>query len=72
MEVPKHSPKSTNKPISKQRQCLIEEFENEWKEEEQEIEEMIGSQLLDSLDLDFGTLARGQNYNKQIKKNPIK
>jgi hypothetical protein len=28
---------------------------------------MIGSKLLDSLDLDIGTVARGKNWDKKLK-----
>ena len=40
----------------------------DWNEESQSAEEMIGSQLLDSLDLDFDTLARGQQVTKNMKR----
>lgn len=45
---------------------LIEEFEKEWNYEGDD-DELIGSKLIDSLDLDIATVQRGREYNKIIK-----
>jgi hypothetical protein len=56
---------------TKHRQQLAEEFEREWQMQVETKEELLSSQLLDSLDLDIGTLKRDL-HKKVVQRQPPK
>ena len=56
---------------TKHRQQLAEEFEREWQMQVEAKEELLSSQLLDSLDLDIGTLKRDL-HKKVVQRQPPK
>lgn len=59
------------KQPAKHRQQLAEEFEREWQMQVETKEELLSSQLLDSLDLDIGTLNRDL-HKKVVQRQPPK
>ena len=58
--------------MQEKRKQLADEFEKEWEIQQAEKEDLLGSKLLDSLDLDIGTISREYEVKGLIKEGKQK